>query len=137
MKRIIVSRPFTIYQLANLITYELPDVIRKFETKIIIISDILRMFLEDAQVRIEARPIIKEITISLRKFSNDTSVIVSLNCTPPSPYSQMLLPRFDKCIQVINDEFDGRLIAEIGYRKKKESKIIRLQQLDLEIIHQR
>jgi hypothetical protein len=135
LKRIIVSRPFTIYQLANLVTYELPNVVRKFETKIIIISDILRMFLEDAQARIgEARPIIKEITNSLRKFSNDTSVIVSLNRIPPSPYSQILLPRFDKCIQVTKDEFDGRLIAEIGYRKKKESKIIRLQQLDLEII---
>ena len=45
LKRIIVSRPFTIYQLANLVTYELPNVIRKFDTKIIIISDILRMFL--------------------------------------------------------------------------------------------
>ena len=42
LKRIIVSRPFTIYQLANLITCELPNVVRKFETKIIFISDILR-----------------------------------------------------------------------------------------------
>jgi hypothetical protein len=137
LKRIIVGRPFTIYQLANLVTYELPNIVRKYETKIIIISDILRMFLEDAQVRIEAQSIIKEITNSLRKFLSDTSVIVSFNRTPPSPYYQMLLPHFDKCIQITNDEFDGRLIAEIDYRKKKESKIIRLQQLDLEIIHQR
>ena len=134
LKRIIVSRPFTIYQLANLVTYELPNVVRKFDTKIILILDILRMFLEDPQVRIgEALPIIKEITNSLRKFSSDTSVIVSFNRTPPSPYYQTLLTRFDKCIQITSDEFDDRLFAEVNCRKKEDSEI-RLQQLDLEII---
>lgn len=137
LKRIIVSRPFTIYQLANLVTYELPNVVRKFDTKIILISDILRMFLEDPPVRIgEALPMIKEITNSLRKLS-DTSVIVSFICTPSSPYYQTLLTRFDKCIQITNDEFDGRFFAEVDCRKKEDSKIIRLQQLDLEIIHRR
>ena len=137
LKRIIVSRPFTIYQLANLVTYELPNVVRKFDTKIIIISDILRMFLEDPQMRIEARPVIKEITNSLRKFSSDTSIIVSFNGTPPSAYYQMLLPYFDKCIQITNGESVGNFFAEVDYPKKEDSRIIRLQQLDLEIIHQR
>ena len=62
LKRIVVSRPFTIYQLANLVTSELPKAVQKFDTKTIIISDMLRMFLQDSQTRIkEARPIIKEI----------------------------------------------------------------------------
>ena len=137
LKRIIVSRPFTIYQLANLVTCELPSVVRKFETKIIFILDILRMFLEDPSVRIgEGLPIIKEITNSLRKLS-DISVIVSFICTSSSPYYQTLLARFDKYIQITNAEFDGRLFAEVGCHKKEDSKIIRLQQLDLEIIHRR
>jgi hypothetical protein len=137
LKRIIVSRPFTIYQLENLVTCELPNIVRKFETKIIFISDILRMFLEDPSVRIgEGLPIIKEITNSLRKLS-DTSVIVSFICTSSSPYYQTLLTRFDKYIQITNAEFGGRLFVEVGCRKKKDAKIIRLQQLDLEIIHRR
>jgi len=136
LKRIIVSRPFTIYQLANLVTCELPNVVRKFETKIIFISDILRMFLEDPSVRIgEGLPIIKEIMNSLRKLS-DISVIVSFICTSSSPYYQTLLARFDKYIQITNAEFDDR-VFEVGCRKKEDSKIIRLQQLDLEIIHRR
>ncbi len=137
LKRIIVSRPFTIYQLANLVTCELPNIVRKFETKIIFISDILRMFLEDPSVRIgEGLSIIKEITNSLRKLS-DTSVIVSFICTSSSPYYQTLLARFDKYIQITNTEFDGRLFAEVRCHKKEDSKIIILQQLDLEIIHRR
>ena len=67
LRRIVVSRPFTIYQLANLVINELPDVVRKFETKVIIIPDILSMFLKDPSVRIgEARPLIKDVTNSLR-----------------------------------------------------------------------
>src|SRR5215469_9955997 len=127
LKRIIVSRPFTIYQLANLITCELPNVVRKFETKIIFISDILRMFSEDPSIRIgEGLPIIKDITNSLRKLS-DISVIVSFICTS-STYYQTLLACFDKYIQINNAEFDGRLSAEVGCHKKEDSKIIRLQQ---------
>ena len=68
LKRIVVSRPFTIYQLANLITYELPKAVQKFGTKTIIISDMLRMFLQDSQTRIkDARSMIKEIINSLRQ----------------------------------------------------------------------
>ncbi|MGC2572942.1 MAG: hypothetical protein WA364_15640 [Candidatus Nitrosopolaris sp.] len=64
LKRIVLSRPFTIYQLANLVTCELPKAVQEFDTKTIIISDMLRMFLQ-SQTSKEARPIIKEIINSL------------------------------------------------------------------------
>jgi len=142
LKRIIVSRPFTIYQLANLVTYELPNVVRKFDTKIIIISDILRMFLEDLQVRVgESRRLVKEITTSIRQLSTNTLVIVNLRCDPPSEYSQMLLPSIDKCIQITNGESDNRLFVQVNNRntshKKEDCKIIQLQRRDLEIIPHR
>jgi len=139
LKRIVVSRPFTIYQLANLVTSELPKAVQKFDTKTIIISDMLRMFLQDSQTRIkEARTIIKEIINSLRQISNNACVIVSFNYTLPSEYYQMLIPYFDKCIGITNDESDNGLIVEVTHYKKKYNRIIRrLQQSDLEIIQQK
>jgi hypothetical protein len=137
LKRIVVSRPFTIYQLANLVTCELPKAVQKFDTKTIIISDMLRMFLQ-SQTRIkEARPIIKEIINSLRRLSNNASVIVSFNYTLPSEYYQMLIPYFDKCIHITNDESDNGLIVEVTHYKKKDNRIIRRLQQSLEIIHQK
>ena len=138
LKRIVVSRPFTIYQLANLVTCELPKAVQKFDTKTIIISGMLRMFLQ-SQTRIkEARPIIKEIINSLRRLSNNASVIVSFNYTLLSEYYQMLIPYFDKCIHITNDESDNGLIVEVTHYKKKDNRIIRrLQQSDLEIIRQK
>jgi hypothetical protein len=142
LKRVIVTRPFTIYQLANLVTYELPNVVRKFDTKIIIISDILRMFLEDPQVRVgESRRLVKEITTSIRQLSTNTLVIVNLRCDPPSEYSQMLLPSIDKSIQITNGESNNRLFVQVNNRntshKKEDCKIIQLQRRDLEIIPHR
>src|SRR5215469_10931531 len=132
LKRIVVSRPFTLYQLVNLITCELPKAVQKFDTKTIIISDMLRMFLQGSQTRI------KEVINSLRRLSNNASVIVSFNYTLPSEYFQVLIPYFDKCIHITNDESDNGLIVEVTHYKKKDNRIIRrLQQSDLEIIHQK
>ena len=62
VKEIVVSRPFTKYQLANQVTCVLPKAVQKFDTKTIIITDMLRIFLEDPQTRIkEVWAIIKEI----------------------------------------------------------------------------
>jgi hypothetical protein len=100
LRRIIVSRAFTIYQLVGLITNELPKVVRRFDTKALIIRDMLHMFI-DSQIRIdEARPLINEITNSLRIFSKDMSVIVSLSRVPSPQYYKMLFPCFDRCIQI-------------------------------------
>ena len=60
LRRIVVSRAFTVYQLVTLITNELPKVVRRFDTKVLIIRDMLGMFI-DSQIRIdEARPLVKE-----------------------------------------------------------------------------
>jgi hypothetical protein len=67
LRRIIVSRPFTIYQLANLIIYELLKITEKLDIKIIVISYMLHMFLEDSQVDVkESKRLIRQITKSLR-----------------------------------------------------------------------
>ena len=117
MRRIVVSRLFTIYQLAGLVIDELPDALRKYDTKLIIISDMLRMFLNDPSVRIgEAQYLIKDITHSLRIF-NDVSIIVSLNRIPPSRYYRMLLPTFDKWVRINND---GSLQARHSVMDRQE-----------------
>src|SRR5215831_9284871 len=94
LRRIVVSRAFTVYQLVALITNELPQVVRRFNTKVL--RDMLHLFI-DSQIRInEARPLIKEITNSLPR---DMSVIVSLSRVP-SPQYKMLFPCFDRFIDV-------------------------------------
>jgi hypothetical protein len=68
---------FTIYQLANTIIYDLPKLIiqhlqrqqpqqQNFEPKVIVISDLLDMFVNDLHVKVEeAKNLLKEIMVSI------------------------------------------------------------------------
>ena len=117
LQSIVVSRAFTIYQLADLIIYELPRVIQQLEAKVILISDLLNMFVYDPQIKIEeGERMIKEIINSLRKISsttNNTLIVVSLyrhhhhyysSFSSSYLYEKILLPRFDKCIEITNNK---------------------------------
>jgi hypothetical protein len=121
LQRMIISRVFTIYQLTNMIIHELSNVIQKFDSKIIVISDLLNMFVHDPQIEIkEAKYLIKENAKSIRttRAFKDVLIIVSIldeNDTNPHynsdiSYNKIILPSFDKYIRIINDDNDNSLI---------------------------
>lgn len=69
LNRIIVSRPFTINQLAALIINELEEMVFRFSIKLVIISDILKLFNQEPQKQLqlnsdEAKWLMKEIVHS-------------------------------------------------------------------------
>ncbi|MGI0049759.1 MAG: hypothetical protein ACREAW_09480 [Nitrososphaera sp.] len=94
---IAVSRAFTIHQLAALVAHELPKAIRQFNAKLVVVSDLLRMFTEDPQVsRREARYLISEIMESVHKIDN---VLLVMSLRDNSPYDSQILPSFGKRIE--------------------------------------
>jgi hypothetical protein len=121
LQHIIISRVFSIYQLANIIINELPKVIQQYDhTKLIVIYDLLDTFLRDPQLEVEeGQRLVKEIISSLKQrkeiFGN-TLIVTSLSSSSSSPYHnykhqsssssssapyyKILLPRFDKHIEV-------------------------------------
>ncbi|HEX5892516.1 MAG TPA: hypothetical protein VFY41_06615 [Nitrososphaeraceae archaeon] len=133
LQSIVVSRAFTIYQLADLIIYELPRVIQQLEAKVILISDLLNMFVCDPQIKIEeGERMIKEIINSLRKISsttNNTLIVVSLyryhhhhysSFSSSYLYEKILLPRFDKCIEITNSKKEKvNNVLDISIRNHK------------------
>ena len=70
LQSIVVSRVFTIYQLAHLIIFELPKIIEQFSStsKIIVIYGLLHLFVSDPHTyKVDAKNLTKEIASSLRK----------------------------------------------------------------------
>jgi DNA-directed RNA polymerase subunit M/transcription elongation factor TFIIS len=125
LQHIIVSRVFTIYQLTNIIVNEMPKIIEQYDgTKLIVIYDLLDMFLRDPQLEVEeGQRLVKEIISSLkqrREIFGDTLIATSLSSSPhhnykhrssPSssaPYHKILLPRFDKHIEVTARSADNK-----------------------------
>jgi hypothetical protein len=98
LRGIAVSRTFTIHQLAALVAHELPKAVRQYNnTRLVVVSDLLRMFTEDPQVsRREARYLIGEIMESVHKMSE---VLLVMSLRTGSPYDGQILPSFGKRIE--------------------------------------
>jgi hypothetical protein len=113
----VITRLFTVYQLADIVINQLPNVIQLYDAKMVVVSDLLDMFIRDPQVEAnEARYLINEIIKSITKTraSEDVLVVVSLpfhnspsnhnNVKPCVSYNKMVLTRFDKCVEITDKE---------------------------------
>ena len=118
LQSIVVSRVFTLYQLADLIIHELPKIIKGLSprNKLIVVYDLLHLFVFDPHIdKVDAKRLIKEIARSLRKLSKDRLVIVSFShCN--HEYEKSLLPVFDKRIEITNDVDNFRMLQLKMYR---------------------
>ena len=105
LERIKISRPFTPHQLAGLIIRELPSAVQRVSAEVVVISDLLKMLVQDPQVdKEEARWLLKEILRSIRmRMLAHAAVVLSLH-TPPSCYDEMVLPLFKNSIEISKEE---------------------------------
>jgi hypothetical protein len=78
LHKVLVSRQFTIYQLAHTIIYDLPKRIQLHKPKVVVISGLLDQFYQDPYVNIaEAERLVSQIVTALHKIKNVFSVLTS------------------------------------------------------------
>lgn len=112
LRSIIVSRVFTIYQLAGLVVRKLLLIIQRFDPKVIVITDLLKMFTDEPQVKNrEARYLIQEIMRAINRLPKDILVVVSLYDSQ-SKYDDLVLPAFNKRIEIDEECQRIRLFGE-------------------------
>jgi Rad51 len=124
LQSIVVSRVFTIYQLADLIIHELPKIIQELSprNKLIVVYDLLHLFVFDPHIdKADAKYLIKEISSSLRRLSKDRFVIVSF-AHRNNEYEKSLLPVFDKRIEITNDVDNRSLLRMKVYNQSFKGK---------------
>ena len=78
LHRVLVSRQFTIYQLTNIIMYDLPKRIQLHKPKVIVISGLLDQFYQDPYINIaEAESLVSQIVTALHKIEHVFIVLTS------------------------------------------------------------
>lgn len=78
LRKVLVSRQFTIYQLANTIIYDLPKRIQLHKPKVVVISGLLDQFYQDPYIRIaEAESLVSQIVTALHKIKDVFIVLTS------------------------------------------------------------
>ena len=143
LQSILVSRVFTIYQLADLIIHELPKIIQELSprNKLIVFYGLLHLFVFDPHIdKVDAKRLIKEIARSLTKLSKDRLVIVSFShCN--HEYEKSLLSIFDKRIEITDDLGNERILRLNVYNRtfkgKEESSCASLRKHTLTLVPSR
>jgi hypothetical protein len=131
LRSIILSRTFTIYQLAGVIVRRLPQLIQQFNAKIVVISDLLKMFVEDPTVKSrEARYLLREIMKAINHLPRDVLVMVSLY-NSPSNYDRLVQATFEKLIQIAQIGNEKSLLVRL-FKNKHTLSEFSLPEMDLQ-----
>jgi len=86
LEKILISRAFTAYQLTALVFDRLEEALKRYRSKLVVISDITGLFLDRDVPRIEGRDIFMKMTQYLSEVaSRRRAVVVALYF--PRPYS--------------------------------------------------
>jgi hypothetical protein len=141
-----VTRAFTIYQLADLIIYQLPKFIhQQFNGKVIVvvIADLLDLFTQNPNIdRKEGISLLKEIVNSIKKTLESNLVVVSFQPQQHNTsysYHKILLPRLDKRIEITNNNSRSSKINLLDVKvynshSKDCIRSLLLEERDLQII---
>jgi hypothetical protein len=147
LNNIIISRVFTIYQLADIVINVLPKVIEQYDAKMVVVSDLLDMFIRDPQIEVkEARYLINEIVSSIITKSRALEYVLAVvslpsvasgaynhhhhhhnnNDKPSKLYNnKMVLPRFSECIEITNSRNNKNKMIDVKIRNNSCSNVRR------------
>jgi hypothetical protein len=82
LDNIFISRAYTAYQEANLIMHQLKEAIKKYNSKLVIISDIAGFFLDKDIPEVEALRIFSHVATFVSNFARENQVIVIATYPP-------------------------------------------------------
>jgi hypothetical protein len=82
LDKIFLSRAFTAYQMTSLIMERLKGAVEKYNTKLVIISDIAGLFLEKDIPDEEARRVFSQIVAYLQNFARQNQIVIIATYLP-------------------------------------------------------
>jgi hypothetical protein len=117
LERIYISRAFTAYQMTSLILEKLKESVR-LRSKLVIISDVTGLYLDDDIPPREAKEVFSQLTLYLSRFSQENGLIVIATCLPhydsrqDSFFRAIACGRANVALSVKPSKFGERLFLE-------------------------
>jgi hypothetical protein len=118
LERIYISRAFTAYQMTSLILEKLKETIKRYDAKLVIISDIAGFFLDKDIPEEEARRIFSQVTAYLSTFAKENQVIL-ITTYPPHQDTRrnnflqtLTCARANVVISLRQTKYDRELVLE-------------------------
>jgi hypothetical protein len=132
-ERIFVIRAFTVHQVRRLLSVELPEIIPKYQVRVVIIPGLLNAFDEDPNMRIkDVKKETSKILGAVKELSAGVLVVTSVEQEGRGRHSEHVLRTFKKRIHLVQKEKHGSLKAEIY--DHGDSKVVNLTEREIKII---
>ncbi len=118
LERVFISRAFTAYQLTALILEKLKETVDRFNSRLVIISDMTELFLDEDISGKEASDVFNQLTRYLSRFAEENRLIVIATCLPQydsrqnSYFRAALCGRANVVLSVRQSKYERRLILE-------------------------
>jgi len=91
LERIYISRAFTAYQLTSLILDKLEETVKKYDAKLVVISDIAGFFLDNDVAHEEAQRVYSQIVGYLQNFAKKHQIVIVATYLPYSESHRNIL----------------------------------------------
>jgi len=85
LERIFISRAFTAHQMTSLVLDRLQGAVEKYNSKLVVISDIAGLYLDKDVPEREARDVFNHLAVCLSKFAEENRVLVVATIPPHYP----------------------------------------------------
>ena len=124
LSKIISSRAFTAYQLENLVSKELPEVMKKYGARLVMLSDMLAMFVDDPYLgKDDAEKLLASISRSVSALE-ECLVVASISST--AKYGGTIMRSFDRIIHLrqINGEIAVCTDDKVCVMREKDLEVI-------------
>jgi hypothetical protein len=116
LKKIMISRVFTVYQLTHFLKYELPKTVHDYRINVVVIPDLLAMFLQESEMDFnELKFLLTEILDILKTITRNGKVllITSLSLDSELPLfvmelGNMITECFNKCIVIDKNKTNNK-----------------------------
>ncbi|HTY74349.1 MAG TPA: hypothetical protein VMD05_02145 [Candidatus Nanoarchaeia archaeon] len=82
LDHIFLARAFTAYQMTAILMEHLNDAVNKYHAKVVIVSDIAGLFLDDDIPDEEARRVFSQVIASVQSFVREKQIILVVTCPP-------------------------------------------------------
>lgn len=126
---IISSRAFTVYQLTNIIIYDLAEAIKRYDAKLVVITNLLHFFTSEPYLDSkEMERILRQIVKALEQVQ-DCLVVVSLGS--PTRYDNIVYRLFSKTIRIDSDYNSLSILINDGGKRTSLS----MRVPELETVH--
>jgi hypothetical protein len=124
LRRVVTSRAFTMYQMANLVVKELAKVVDEYGAKVVVLSDVLGMLNEESGLREdEAKRLAGAVRRGLGEVMRKKKVLAFMTLVTKTPYDRLITDHADIVVglEEVGSSIEGTLLKH-PFRKAASSR---------------